>query len=123
MIKAQNETVDIQGNMSTVLAELLRLCLKAKEHGIDAFFNYQPHVDWVDLTVYKNGWNWLLDENGNRIKDEESDTYKIVKRDYETTISLSENDTLGLDRAIKYLTDCIEEKAPQELAPQESQNE
>lgn len=36
--------------------ELLELCFKAKEKGIDIFFDYAPHVEWITVQVYKGKW-------------------------------------------------------------------
>lgn len=36
--------------------ELLELAFKAKEKGIDIFFRYSPHVQIIDVEIYKNGW-------------------------------------------------------------------
>lgn len=38
------------------LLQLFELCMKAKEYGIDAFFDYSPHVNGVEVRVYENGW-------------------------------------------------------------------
>ena len=37
--------------------ELLELCFKAKEKGIDIFFDYSPHVEWVTVQIYKDKWS------------------------------------------------------------------
>ena len=38
------------------LQEILGLCLDVKLKGHDAFFSYQPHVDWLTVRVFLNGW-------------------------------------------------------------------
>ena len=37
--------------------ELLELCFVAREMGIDIFFNYSPHVEWVDIDIHKGKWS------------------------------------------------------------------
>lgn len=41
--------------------ELLELCFKAKEKGIDCFFEYQPHVQHIRVYVFRNGYNKNFD--------------------------------------------------------------
>lgn len=41
--------------------ELIALCLKAHEKGIDCFYNYSPHVEWSDIRVYLKGWSPKID--------------------------------------------------------------
>ena len=38
------------------ILELLEECLKAKESGVDCFFEYAPHVGKVEVRIYKKGW-------------------------------------------------------------------
>lgn len=41
--------------------ELLELCFKAKEKGIDCNFEYQSHVQHIRIYIFKNGYNKKFD--------------------------------------------------------------
>lgn len=43
--------------MQDRVLNLLKLCMQAKEKGHDVFFDYSPHVQKVEIIVYKNGWD------------------------------------------------------------------
>ena len=43
------------------IEELLELCIRAKEFGIDCFFFYFPHINKLDISVHKDGWNKNVD--------------------------------------------------------------
>ena len=36
--------------------KILKLCLKLQNVGIDAFFRWSPHIAWIEVDVYANGW-------------------------------------------------------------------
>jgi hypothetical protein len=42
--------------MREKILNLLSLCMQAKEKGHDVFFAYSPHVNWVEIRIYKNGY-------------------------------------------------------------------
>ena len=42
--------------MELQVLQVLALCMQAKEKGHDCFFNYIPHVNSIEVTIYKNGW-------------------------------------------------------------------
>lgn len=35
---------------------ILQACIRAHERGVDAFANYSPHVDWLEVWIYRKGW-------------------------------------------------------------------
>lgn len=49
--------------MKERILNLLNLCMQAKAKGHDCFFDYQAHVNSVEVTSWENGWvsNKLLD--------------------------------------------------------------
>lgn len=46
-------------------SKILSLCIALRKKGIDAFYNYSPHVDWADVRVYSTGWNQRVDPDIN----------------------------------------------------------
>lgn len=42
----------------TKIIELLELCMEINEETKhDVFFSYSPHVKWIDVSYYFNGWD------------------------------------------------------------------
>ncbi len=39
-----------------MINRILNLCIEAKEHGHDCFFQYTPHVEWAEVRIYVDGW-------------------------------------------------------------------
>lgn len=42
--------------MNGRILRLLEICLRLKDYGIDAFFEYEPHVEIVNIKIHENGW-------------------------------------------------------------------
>jgi len=42
--------------MKERMLNLFSICMDAKKSGVDAFFTYLPHIDGVNLSVFKTGW-------------------------------------------------------------------
>lgn len=42
--------------MNERILNLLSLCLQAREKGIDAFFDYAPHVQTIGIRIHLKGW-------------------------------------------------------------------
>lgn len=46
----------------TKIIELLELCMEINEETKhDVFFSYSPHVKWIDVSYYLNGWEKYKD--------------------------------------------------------------
>lgn len=102
--------------MEEMLVNLFRLCMEAKECGIDAFFGYRPHINSISLEVNKNGWGYKLDEHGNRVYNKELEIFETTKPDKELLIPLCAEDVENqINEIYTYINDCIiaKEKAPQ----------
>lgn len=101
--------------MNKRIIELFRLCLKAKEVGIDAFFDYSPHVDKITVRVHENGWDYVKDENGDYLLDVNGDE---ISPDYDKRFYFDAYDKETINEVLAYLVNLIsdKEKAPQGLA-------
>lgn len=75
--------------MNEKIHSLLELCLKLKYVGVDAFFQYSPHANWITIFIYLNGW----------VADLNPDIY--------TDIRLSSE--IEVDSAIKQLQSILED--------------
>ena len=47
----------MQEQITQLHLEILALCFAVKAKGHDAFYSYSPHVDWVTVNVYVDGWS------------------------------------------------------------------
>jgi len=43
--------------MKEKVLKIMELALELKPKGVDAFVNYSPHVNALDVDFYPNGWN------------------------------------------------------------------
>lgn len=87
------------------LIQLFELCLKAKEVGVDAFFDYLPHIDGVNLRVYENGWGLLRDEHGELVRDENGEP---IQRNSDRNFCIYTDSELfkeNMESAREYLTE------------------
>ncbi len=68
--------------------KILDLCLEAKEHGHDCFYDYSGHVESIKIRVYLYGWNYEFNP------------------DYESRINEKSTDD-ELDKVVSYLEEII----------------
>ena len=83
--------------MELQVLQVLALCMHAKEKGHDCFFNYIPHVNSIEITVYKNGWEKGKDCAANikcNLGTNEEDNYNVT-----------------IETMYDYLTNLIKEEA------------
>lgn len=93
--------------MNERILNLLSLCMQAKEKGIDAFFNYSPHVNSVNIYVHSPHWiSPQKDENGEPIVGTDNLVWKTCF--YISAENHCEIDDVKLSEAEAYLKGLVE---------------
>ena len=61
----------------TRISMLFKKCLELKSYGVDAFFDYQAHVNCINIRVFTGGWetNKKSDINIDVPVEEHKETY------------------------------------------------
>ncbi len=87
--------------MELQVLQVLALCMQAKEKGHDCFLQYVPHVNIIELQIFKNGWK---KDNGSGI----CMNCKLESNKYGETIAGVQEVTIEM--MIDYLENLIKEE-------------
>lgn len=82
---------------------LLVTCLQARTHyGVDCFFDYMPHVDYVRVHIHKNGWE------KNHAVDKEFYIETVINSYMLDSQEWFDKQIKVIDECGKYIMDCCE---------------
>lgn len=91
-----------------MLLKLLELCLQSKKVGVDAFYEYSPLINGVEIRVNEDGWDYMRDSSGNILVDDEGEEL-IKDKDFKSEFNIENMDAIM--EAISYMENLIARKA------------